>query len=48
MFNHNQSSWTFDQHKAKVAEHERRARQNQQVEEALKHRREQEQNDHQR
>ena len=31
MFNHNQSSWTFDQHKAYAAEQERRARQLQQV-----------------
>jgi hypothetical protein len=44
MFNHNQSSWTFDQHKAYAAEQERRARQNQQVEEARKHRRETDQN----
>lgn len=44
MFNHNQSSWTFDQHKAYAAEQERRARQNQQAEEARKSRRESDQN----
>jgi hypothetical protein len=44
MFNHNQSSWTFDQHKAYAAEQERRARQNQQAEEARKNRRETDQN----
>ncbi len=48
MFNHNQSSWTFDQHKAYAAEQERRALHNQRVEEALKHRREQQQNNQER
>jgi hypothetical protein len=41
MFNHNQSAWNFDQHKAYAAEQERRARQQQQVDEARKNRREQ-------
>lgn len=44
MFNHNQSSWTFDQHKAYAAEQERRARQQQQLDEIRKSRRDTEHN----
>lgn len=40
MFNQNQNSWTFDQHKTYAAEQERRARQEQQANEARKSRRE--------
>lgn len=45
MFNHNQSSWTFDQHKAYAAEQERRARQQKQAEEARQNRRNQSSNE---
>jgi hypothetical protein len=48
MFNHNQSSWTFDQHKAYAAEQERRARQHQQAEEARQNRRSQQTSNEQR